>query len=199
MIMFIKKCIPEEIWDIWTRRYLNTGAMWQKSQAFDVPSDYTGAIRINLRGREPKGLVEPDEYNAIYNEIVQAFMELVNHETGEKIVEEVVHVREKYSGDGAHDLPDIAIRWVEQKPATKIQSDRIGIIDRDYLPDKRTGAHKDFGFFLIAGDGIQEKGRLREQMHNWDVAPTLLYLMGERVPEDMDGVVQLDILEQPEG
>jgi predicted AlkP superfamily phosphohydrolase/phosphomutase len=43
----------------------------------------TGAIRINLRGREPEGVVEPGaEYEAFRREIADALTVLENPETG---------------------------------------------------------------------------------------------------------------------
>jgi predicted AlkP superfamily phosphohydrolase/phosphomutase len=193
-IMFFKKLIPESIWDKWTRKYLNMGATWKKSRAFDIPGDNTGTVRINLKGREPAGLVEPKDYDKICDEIADIFIELKHPDTGADIVREVIRVPQKYDGDGNQDFPDLLVKWVEGQPITKMQSDRVGLIERDHLPDKRTGAHKDFGFFLISGDVIQKQGRFTEQIYNWDVAPTILYLRGEEIPEDMDGVPKLEIV-----
>jgi predicted AlkP superfamily phosphohydrolase/phosphomutase len=193
-IMFIKKLIPTRIWDNATRKYLSMGATWKDSRAFDIPGDNTGTIRINLKGREPSGLVEAQEYDKVCDEIKDAFMELKNPDTGEDVVKEVVRVRKKYSGDGNQDLPDLLVKWIEERPVTRIQSDRVGIIERDHLPDKRTGAHTDYGFFLISGDDVQRQVKFSEPMYNWDVAPTLLYLMGEEIPEDMDGFPKLEVV-----
>jgi arylsulfatase A-like enzyme len=67
------------------------------------------------------------------------------------------------------------------------------------LPDARTGAHKDYGFFLAVGEGIRhldDSEELRE-VYNWDVAPTALHIMGEPIPADMDGEPMFDIFEGP--
>ena len=57
---------------------------WCRMRAFAVPSNnMTGAIRINLKGREPEGLVEPGvEYEALRQEIIDALLALENPETG---------------------------------------------------------------------------------------------------------------------
>jgi hypothetical protein len=55
----VKRVIPERLWDDWTRRLLTLGNTWNEGQAFAVPTDASGAIRINLKGREPEGRVEP--------------------------------------------------------------------------------------------------------------------------------------------
>jgi hypothetical protein len=35
------------------------GTNWHKTTAFAIPSLYTSYVRVNLRGREPQGIVEP--------------------------------------------------------------------------------------------------------------------------------------------
>src|SRR4030095_404601 len=57
---------------------------WCRMRAFAVPSNnMTGAIRINLKGREPEGLVEPGvEYEGLRPEIIDALLALENTETG---------------------------------------------------------------------------------------------------------------------
>ncbi len=195
-IMFIKNLVPEKFWDTWTRRYLSMGSTWKKSRAFDIPGDNTGTVRINLQGREPEGLVPPEDYGALCDEIADAFMALTNPDNGERLVQDVIRVREKYAGDGNQDLPDLLVKWVEGKPITKVYSERVGLIERDHLPDKRTGAHKDYGFFIISGNGIQKQGQFNRPIHNWDVAPTLLYLLDEMIPDDMDGAPMTDIIDK---
>lgn len=194
-IMAIKKYIPEIIWDKWTRKYLSMGSTWKNSRAFDIPGDNTGTVRINLKGREPNGIIEQEDYDKVCDDIADAFMELKNPETGEKMVTEVIRVHKKYSGDSNQDFPDLLIKWVEGKIILKMESDQVGMIELGAVPDKRTGAHKDFGFFLIAGEHIKKRGEFKEQIYNWDIAPTLFYLLEQEIPEDFDGGVQLDIIE----
>ncbi len=195
----VKSLIPEKIWDVVTRKFLTMGSDWKDCMAFDIPSDNTGTIRINLKGREPKGKVDPKDYDALCEKIAAQFMELVNPETGDKLVQEVFRPHKKYPGDHTDDLPDLVIKWVTGKDIKVMSSPEAGEIRRDHLPDARTGAHQDVGFFLAVGKGIrhidgQKEGL--EQAYNWDVAPTILQYMGLPVPEDMDGKPMQDILEE---
>lgn len=197
----VKSLIPEKIWDVVTRKFLTMGSDWKDCLAFDIPSDNTGTIRINLKGREPKGKVDPADYDALCDKIAEQFMELVHPETGEKLVSEIVKPHEKYPGDYSADLPDLVIKWVPGKDITVMTSPEVGEIRRDHLPDARTGAHQDVGFFVAVGEGIrhidgQKEGL--EQAYNWDVAPTVLKYFGLPVPEDMDGKPMDDILDDTE-
>ena len=70
VIESLKKVVPAAIWDKATRRLLYAGSRWDESKAFCLPNDYSGAIRVNLQGREPNGLVAPgDEFARVCAEI----------------------------------------------------------------------------------------------------------------------------------
>jgi len=194
----MKKVLPERLWDSWTRWVLGLGNIWPHSLAFTVPSDYSGALRINLKGREPNGLVEPGEpYQALCDELEAAFLGLVNPATGKPAVREVVKVRERYHGDHLDELPDLLVRWTNEAPITSLASPRIGTVS-GVLPDERTGAHLPYGFLLAAGDGIRADREL-EAANIMDIAPTILHLLGKRPSPDTDGHVLEDVFDEPVG
>ena len=191
----IKQFIPEEIWDTWTRRLLALGNNWKVSRAFCLPNDFAGAIRINLKGREPHGLVEQGrEYNAICDELVKELSALVNPDTGKKAASEVLRIDELYQGEYIWDLPDLIVKWAGDAPIRSLYSPRIGSVSGEN-PDSRTGAHKTYGFLLAFGKGIIQ-GETVKGASIMDIAPTILYLMGQPVPQDMDGKVLLDIIDE---
>lgn len=192
----MKKVIPVKIWDTWTRRFLAAGNDWKDSLAFDIPGDNTGTLRVNLKGREPNGLVEPgDEYEKLLARIADELMKLVDLDTNEPAVQEVVRVREKYRGDeNVEDLPDLLIRWKPGALMKRMHSPTIGTIERDHLPDKRTGAHTDYGFFAAIGPGIMKSDKPLAPAENWDVAATVLSMFGEPLSDDLDGEPMFDII-----
>ena len=61
------------------------------------------------------------------------------------------------------------------------------------LPDVRSGAHRTYGFLLGAGGGVAGRGAL-PKADIMDVAPTVLRLLGEPVPKDLDGRILPDVL-----
>jgi predicted AlkP superfamily phosphohydrolase/phosphomutase len=192
-IQWFKRFVPERLWDTWTRRILQFGCDWDRSRAFAIPNDHNGAIRINLKGREPKGRVAPGpEYDDLCDELISEFGALTNPETGKSAVAEVFRPDREYGFDSVMDMPDVIVKWAGDAPIRALASPRIGTVHGD-LRDKRTGAHTDFGFLLAAGAGIKE-GQRSHDGHILDIAPTILYLMGEPVPKDMDGKILLDIV-----
>ena len=53
------------------------------------------------------------------------------------------------------------------------------------------GGHGSEGYFVMAGPGVPPQGKISE-LSLIDVAPTVLYLMGLPVPEDMEGRVLVE-------
>ena len=186
MIEKIKKVFPEKTWDSFTRTVLTLGNKWKDSKAFMVPTDFSGSITINLRGREPKGIVNPGEdYDNLCNELETAFLELVNPDTGEKAVEKVIKVKDKYHGKNIDDLPDIIIKWVGKDPIRTLTSERIGTVTGE-IPDNRSGAHMTYGFLIVLSKNLKRAGRF-EDRYIEDVAPTIFDYYGISIPDDMDG------------
>ncbi|MBK8390476.1 MAG: alkaline phosphatase family protein [Saprospiraceae bacterium] len=188
MIEKAKSIIPDRFWDKYTRKLLYGGNNWKDCIAFSIPSDYSGTIRINLEGREPNGKIkEGAEYDQVCQEIMQAFSELINPETGKKTVKEVIKVRDHFFGPHINELPDIVITWERDAPITAVYSDRIGKITGT-LRDKRSGGHESYGFILIH-DPKKSAFKSNETAHILDIAPTILMQLGCDIPETMDGKI----------
>ncbi len=194
LIETAKSVLPTRFWDRWTRKALHAGGGWEQSRALCVPNDYSGAIRINLKGREPNGVVAPGaEYNAVCDEIIEALLELKHMETGRPVVREVVRTQEVYAGEYLAALPDLVVLWTNETLITGVRSPRVGTIELDF-PERRTGAHRPFGVLAASGPRIRKGVRL-QQAHLLDLAPTILHLAGVEVPEHYDGRVLSELVE----
>ncbi len=162
-----------------------SGIDWSKTRAFTLPTDLEGCIRINLRGREPHGIVEPGaEYAALCEEIRGRLEELVNPATGAPAVRKVWIRDQVFPGPKQEELPDVLVSWNDEASLTALQSPRFGEV-AGVNPDVRSGTHSASGFLLAAGPavpaGIRGRGRLT------DVAPTVLALLGSTRDRDLDG------------
>ena len=172
-----KAIIPGGMWDRWTRRLLYANNGWQHSRAFCVPNDYSGAIRINLEGREPCGRVKPGiEYQDVCDEIAQALRELKHRHNGKPVVKEVIQTNTIYSGSNIDTLPDLLVRWQNESLISDVVSTRVGQI-RKRFPERRTGAHRPWGIFAAAGPQISSEFKL-PSIHLLDLAPTILKILG---------------------
>jgi predicted AlkP superfamily phosphohydrolase/phosphomutase len=153
---------------------------------FPVPNNEVhGAIRVNLVGREPRGRVRPGkEYDALFAELREALLELVNVHTGQPVVRDVLRSAHLYQGECLNDLPDFVVEWNREAPITCVSSPRIGTV-RMTFDGVRSGDHKPEGFFWAAGPGIQA-GRRCDLVSVMDFAPTVAALLEVSLP-DVDG------------
>lgn len=134
-----------------------------------------GSIHLNLRGRDPAGVVLPgiEEAN-LKQRIVQELSAW--HAAGQPVVSEA-HVREEiFTGPYVQMAPDIVF-W------------------SDHLRPLRTqpGTHRFDGVFVAHGPGIAPGRLQRSQIA--DVMPTALYLLGQAIPQGLDGKVLTAMLD----
>lgn len=158
---------------------------WPQMKAFALPSYSEGYIRINLKGREPEGIVDPSEYNALCDELSQILYRLKDGRTGKPMVTEIIRTRQQPT-DNDPKLPDadLVIIWQEENPTDVVDSPDLGRIGP--VPFNRTGSHRARGFFLAKGPGIAP-GSTLPVGHALDLAPTVLELMGADIPEYFEG------------
>jgi predicted AlkP superfamily phosphohydrolase/phosphomutase len=182
----IKRRLPQSILAaIGRKKNSFPGIDWRKTRAFSLPTDRNSHIRINLRGREPMGTVEPGEdYDAVLDRLEAAFKALINPLTGRAAVEEVFRVRTLFPGERAEDLPDVAVLWCADAPIDAVSSPQLGVI-RYPVRELRSGNHREEGFLIARGPNFRE-GRADYKGHILQIAPTLLHLHGLPVPDQYE-------------
>jgi predicted AlkP superfamily phosphohydrolase/phosphomutase len=197
LITKIKKFFPERLWDDWSRRYLSMGTNWANSKAFLVPGDHASLIRINLKGREPKGKVSPGvEYSALCKQIAEAFYELREVSTGKPVVTRIEFLKDTLWGDYVDELPDMAIIWRDGPPIEAVESEKLGRIElQEY--HKRSGGHSEHGFFIMHGPDIK-KGVEIKDADTLDIVPTIFSILKETPPDYLDGVSLINKVTEPQ-
>jgi predicted AlkP superfamily phosphohydrolase/phosphomutase len=163
---------------------------WARSRAYSLSG--VGQICVNVAGREPQGIVRPgEEYQRLRDEIIEKLKRLVHPDTGEKVDARVFAREELYKGKHLKDLPDIIFlpnenKYMVKSPITFI-SPRIFEEDPTFRGD-----HRMDGILMITGATTRSGLRI-EGAHIMDLAPTILYMMGCKIPDDMDGRVLSEI------
>jgi len=149
-----------------------------------------GAIRLNLKGRDPFGAIEPGpEYEDACAELTQELHELVDTRTGQPAVR-LVTVAKKQDGDAVHpNIPDLLVHFnTDAGPIESVHSPRAGAISVPVrtasLP--RSGDHTTHSRLIAAGPGVTEAAPSRAG-NVVDIAPTLLQLLDVPLPESLDG------------
>ena len=173
---------------------------WNVTRAYSEETSYYPNIWINLKGREPKGTVEPGaDYEAVRDQLVAALKAWRDPETGAPVVERVWKREEIYHGHCTEKAPDLMISWALDRGYSYLS--RPSYTSKSGLPishmDKtesgiskflmsRSGSHRDHGIVILKGSWV-EPGAAIERPEIIDIAPTILSLLGLPVPADMDG------------
>jgi predicted AlkP superfamily phosphohydrolase/phosphomutase len=155
---------------------------WRDMSAFALPSYYDGSVRINLAGRERHGLVPIQSYESECQKIVEMLNQCRDPFTGKAVVDHVEH----YGRDDPLDLHqtqgDLIIVW-KGAPLAFEHPDlgRIGPV-----PFRRTGGHTGHLGKAYVKCNALAPGDYGTRS-SFDVVPTLLDLLHQPVPSEIDG------------
>lgn len=159
--------------------------LWPHMKAFALPSFSEGYIRLNVKGREPHGMVEPEDFSKTVDEIVAALGQLKDARSGVPMVRKIERVRSSARDtDAALPDADIVVGWQESHATDTVESPLVGRIGP--LPHFRAGSHRSEGFLVAAGPGIPQGVQL-PRGHALDLAPTILDLMGAPIAQNLEG------------
>jgi len=152
-----------------------------------------GDLWLNVKGREPNGVIEKEDYEKERDKIIEFLEEL--RVDGEKPIKKVVKREDAYWGPHLEEGPDLiicfnpgwqAIRRVE---AVEKRPDKRYVNDNPMWSGGHDGTHDPFdvpGVIGILGPGVLPKEK-EAKNRLWDVAPTILKAMNLPIPSDMDG------------
>jgi predicted AlkP superfamily phosphohydrolase/phosphomutase len=162
---------------------------WSRTTAFSIPAYYTGQFRVNLRGREPEGTINPGaEYNELLDRMEADLAALIDPCTQKPAVKAVRRTDALFGGGPPEVLPDLFAEW----------ADATHFVDRVVHPAAelrqlpcdfhRDTDHSQFGMVAAAGPAIAEHGDLGV-VSPLDLVPTFLAHLGNPVPERLVGQV----------
>jgi predicted AlkP superfamily phosphohydrolase/phosphomutase len=162
---------------------------WSRSRAYSY-GRHTGPIYLNVKGREPQGIVEPGhEYEAVREEITAMARNFRDPRSGRRIIGRVLRREDLYSGPCLENAPDLTLLPAQETDIFFGLAD-FGdnrVIDTVY---RYSGMHRDHGLLIMHGRGIK-RGEIKGAAIV-DLAPTILWALGLSVPQDMDGKPLLD-------
>jgi predicted AlkP superfamily phosphohydrolase/phosphomutase len=169
---------------------VNTGRVyvdvdWSRTRAY---ATLDGGIRVNVRGREPHGIVDPADARGLALEIRDR-LALERFPNGEPIFERVLLAEEAFEGPVADRGPDVVM-------PVRTDGYRGPVAGHRHLVDRHrnSGEHARYGVFVAWGPGVRA-GIEVSGARLIDVAPTVLYSLGERPTVEMDGRALVDLFE----
>ncbi|MBD3291439.1 MAG: hypothetical protein GF393_00835 [Armatimonadia bacterium] len=164
---------------------------WSQTRA--APWGTYAKVRFNVAGRDPEGIVPPEEVAALAEEVTDVLLSLRHPVSGDPVYAEVITGDELYDGPWASIGPDLY--GVPAEPRYQSVSARLGVAELplvDLQPEPVVelsppwGGHSPLGIMALAGKGVAQ-GRVVEGAKLADFVPTLLRLLAQPIPEDLDG------------
>jgi predicted AlkP superfamily phosphohydrolase/phosphomutase len=150
--------------------------------AFALPSFYDGRIRINLKGRERDGIVDPSRYEETCRELEALLRECRNPRTGEPMVEAFERASTRDPLALTSSEADLLVIW--RGVAAALEHPRLGVIGP--VPLRRTGGHTGpHGLAFVASPDVEPGDR--GVRSSFDVVPTIARLMAAQPPARVSG------------
>jgi predicted AlkP superfamily phosphohydrolase/phosphomutase len=192
--------IPRSVKEKLSLHWKTAGIAWQHSRAFLIDNANEGYIRINLKGREPQGIVEPGrEYEDLCEEIYQTVKSATNPANGKRAAHMVHKTDDIYDGPCRSHMPDIIINWNDDaRLTTELLTKKYGLARSAHpgyaITPYYTGNHRPNAFTIALGPEIPA-GRILNRTSILDLAPTILTCLGLKPPEYMEGKVLSNVAE----
>ena len=172
---------------------------WRRTQVYSEEGSYP-SLWLNVRGREPMGVVEPAAYESLRDDVVRRLREWSDPESNRKVVNRVYRREEIYQGPYTSQAPDLTIEWNLDDGYSYVNRRSTGpgepifSLDGKQRTGLKSGYHRNEGILMAYGSRVRAHAELRRPTLI-DLAPTILYLAGAAVPGDMDGRILEEMIE----
>ncbi|MBW2060095.1 MAG: alkaline phosphatase family protein [Deltaproteobacteria bacterium] len=145
-------------------------------------------VYINLKGRDPDGIVEPEDYGNVQRQIIDALLTWKDPQTGTRPIAMALSKQDArilglygdYVGDVIYALyPEFGGQHGQQLPASS-----YGIGDQRSV-------------MILNGPGLKKGYKMQRTMWLTDIVPTLSYALDLPVADTVEGAVVYQIFEDP--
>ncbi len=171
---------------------------FSRTRACVMHAGMYGFLYLNLKERQPGGIVDPAEYEALRDELRERFLRVTTTNPRGRTIHlfPEVHKPEDLYNCSRKDrewMPDLLLA-----PADGLSVVRKirGTKPVTWLPWRKIeGTHRLEGMFAVAGNGIAAGRQTRAAII--DSTPTILAMLGLRIPDDMEGNVITALFHAP--
>jgi predicted AlkP superfamily phosphohydrolase/phosphomutase len=156
---------------------------WQRTIAWGS-GGYYARLFLNVKGREPDGVVEPHDYERVRDELVEGIASITDPD-GNNIASVAYRPEEIYQ-EVNNIAPDLIVYFgnLNWRSVGSLGLNTLHTLKNDIGPDDANHAQE--GLYIYYDPRARGQG-LGLRRHLLDVAPTVLDLMGVAIPDDMRG------------
>lgn len=148
----------------------------------------TSYIYVNLKGRDPSGIVDPKDYEKVQQEIIDALYTYVDPRTGTRPVALALTRNDaRILGLHGDDCGDVVYAVYPN----------YGMQHGNILPTAEWGVGSLRGFLVFNGPNIKKGLRLSRTCGLQDMVPTICYLLKWPVPAQTEGGVLYQVFKDP--
>ncbi len=145
--------------------------LWGKTRAYVYS---TSGIRINLKGRDQYGIVEPgEEYENLRAELRSKLLALTDG-NGKTVMKEVYYVEDLYKVRDTEEEPDLIFEFKDDS----FYATYYSVTDAPHYLDKgyswKQGDHRREGILALAGIGVKAGTRMEASIE--DILPTIMFI-----------------------
>ena len=160
-----------------------------QTRAAFVYNNRCGAVRLNLRGREPHGTIAPADAPRVLEQLANELRALRDPASGEPIVAETFTAAARFGAGHHPDLPDLMV--VFRTDLGMLETCESPSVGRVHVPvyhphAPRSGDHTPHSRCWASGQGVDPRAATADG-HVCDIAATVLALLEVPLPSDLDG------------
>lgn len=159
---------------------------WSQTKAWGA-GGYYGRLFLNVKGREPNGCIEPEDVEAVRDELITK-LEALTDEKGQAIGTRVIKPQEVYRE--TNNIPPDLILYLGDlhwRSVASVGLNKIYSFDSETGPDDAN--HSERGLFIMYDPQNPGAGKRLDGLHLVDVAPTILDFFEQEIPSDMIGKI----------
>jgi len=129
---------------------------WAQTRAFSLPTDQHGWIRINLIGREAKGIVPVEQYVETCQQL-EKWLRTLTRQDGKPLVSNVIRTAQRAEDALTRRIPDLVVHWEDAAFASPLCVEGSTL---EFQPEgiKYVSQHTFEGFCILKGPADREYG-----------------------------------------
>lgn len=178
----VGRLLPEPI-----RKHVGSGRRLLDAGDYENRIDFASSQAVAL----PQGPVYIlDDDPEFRDQLAAELRTVTDPESGRRVIDEVVTAKDVYGSPLREDAPDLLVRWND---GFEVKNQHSGNEDTVFGPPHGVLAdNAPKGIVIAAGPSFADKESIKTP-DLYDLAPTILHLLGEPIPEDVSGSVAIDL------